>query len=121
MRISDWSSDVCSSDLPQTTERVRPNGMVLEIRSQPLSTGGFVTTYTDISALRNAALDLQRAKVAAETASHAKSAFLANMSHELRTPLNAVIGFSDLMEKERFGPLGERYAGYARDIRQSRS
>src|SRR3546814_12619639 len=120
MRISDWSSDVCSSDLPQTTERVRPNGMVLEIRSQPLSTGGFVTTYTDISALRNAALDLQRAKVAAETASHAKSAFLANMSHELRTPLNAVIGISDLMEKARFAPTGERYAGAPRPLPHTR-
>jgi len=104
---------------PHLVERVRPNGTVLEIRGQPLPTGGFVTTYTDITALRRAARDLQQAKVAAETANHAKSAFLANMSHELRTPLNAVIGFSDLMAEERFGPLGERYAGYARDIRQS--
>ncbi len=37
----------------------------------------------------------------AEAANHSKSTFLANMSHELRTPLNAVIGFSQLMEKDR--------------------
>jgi two-component system cell cycle sensor histidine kinase PleC len=53
----------------------------------------------------------------AEEASRAKSAFLANMSHELRTPLNAVIGFSEIMSKELFGPLGnDQYKQYSADI-----
>ena len=58
-------------------------------------------------------------KTRAEEANHAKSEFLANMSHELRTPLNAVIGFSEIMESGVFGPLGERYHEYCRDIRES--
>lgn len=42
------------------------------------------------------------------------------MSHELRTPLNAVLGFSELMSAEVFGPLGaSQYAGYANDIHTS--
>jgi signal transduction histidine kinase len=44
----------------------------------------------------------------------------AHMSHELRTPLNAVLGFSELMTKEVFGPLGSScYGDYARDIHAS--
>ena len=42
----------------------------------------------------------------AAAANQTKSAFLAAMSHELRTPLNAVIGFSDVLSRETFGPLG---------------
>jgi len=54
------------------------------------------------------------AKEVAEQASHAKSSFLANMSHELRTPLNAVIGFSEMIKSEMFGPVGDaHYKEYA--------
>ena len=64
---------------------------------------------------------LRVAKEGAEAANRAKSEFLANMSHELRTPLNAVIGFSEMIKVEMFGPVGERYRGYATDIYNSGS
>lgn len=52
--------------------------------------------------------------------SHAWAALMARISHEIRTPLNAVIGFSDLMQAELFGPLGHaRYAEYVDHIRDS--
>ena len=70
--------------------------------------------------LEKTSADLKAALATADAASKVKSEFLAAMSHELRTPLNAVIGFSEVMVNEVFGPLGnERYREYAESIRGS--
>lgn len=64
--------------------------------------------------------ELAAAWRAATAASEAKSQFLGTMSHELRTPLNAILGFSEILDSEKFGPLGDpRYREYARAIQDS--
>jgi len=56
----------------------------------------------------------------AEKATRAKSQFIATMSHEFRTPLNAILGFSEMLRGEYFGPLGaDNYIEYAKDIHDS--
>jgi signal transduction histidine kinase len=67
--------------------------------------------------LEETTANLTKALEAAAASSQAKSQFLATMSHELRTPLNAVIGFSDLIASEIYGPLGDgRYREYAKTV-----
>ncbi len=64
--------------------------------------------------------EIQRASQDALQANQVKSEFLANMSHELRTPLNAIIGFSDMIQHQKLGKVGnDAYIDYATDIHHS--
>ena len=82
----------------------------------------FCVVLRDITQWKTAEEELTQAKRQAENASSQKSDFLAKISHEIRTPLNAIIGFSEVMMEERFGPIGnDRYKDYLKDIRTSGS
>jgi len=66
--------------------------------------------------LREKNIELESARVVAEKTSLTKSEFLANMSHELRTPLNSVIGFSEVLQDQMFGPINEKQQEYLGNI-----
>lgn len=81
---------------------------------------GYCAVLRDITHWKRAEEELISAKREAERTSSQKSEFLARISHEIRTPLNAIIGFSELMADEKFGPVGnERYRDYLKDISRS--
>ncbi|MGC9976933.1 MAG: ATP-binding protein, partial [Syntrophales bacterium] len=87
---------------------------------------GAVVTFRDITERKEIEAGMENAHKALEAladelkhTARVKSDFLASMSHELRTPLNAVIGFSQVLQDQDFGPLNEKQKEYVLDILDS--
>jgi PAS domain S-box-containing protein len=98
-----------------------PDGRLLSITGRPLrgddgALKGGVVVLHDITLQKRAQEALVQAKEEAERTGQFKDQFLSTMSHELRTPLNAVLGFSDLLADERYGPLNEKQRRYLNHI-----
>ena len=100
-----------------TGEMQLEDGRWIRLTHSPSKEGGMVLIASDISFLKEREAALRDARDEAEAANRAKTDFLTNMSHELRTPLSAVIGFSEMIVKETFGPVGQpQYREFADDI-----
>lgn len=103
---------------PYVSERTFPDGGVVEIRGNPMPGGGFVATFTDVTAFRRAEAELIRsnetleqrvadrtarldqARADAERANDAKSRFLAAIGHDLLQPLHAAQLFTDALVEQ---------------------
>ncbi len=79
---------------------------------QPVQVLGVTRDITE----RRRRQEAQQATQTAEKANRAKSEFLANMSHELRTPLNHILGFTELVIDQHFGPLNTTQIEYLQDV-----
>ncbi len=64
-------------------------------------------------------LELEFVNAELRKANETKNRFLATVSHELRTPLNSVIGFSELLKGQAFGPLNDKQMEYVNYIHTS--
>lgn len=96
-------------------EHTTGSGMVLEIRTIPMSGGGMVKTFSDITARKHDQRVLEDARDRAEAASRARTAFLATMSHEIRTPLSGVLSMVDLLSTTKLDDDQHRYLDITRD------
>ena len=122
---------------PHTSSRVRADGQVIEVQGNPMPKGGFVMSFSDITAFRQAEMALKEsnetlearvkkrtqqleqlnqqlviATQQAESQAHSKSRFLAAVSHDLMQPLNAARLFSSSLVEVSLDPQSARLAAH---------
>lgn len=96
---------------PHNFERYRPEGRVLEVSGNPMPGGGFVTSYTDITAHKELEGELRKSNETLEQrvqertweleeANYSKNRFLAATSHDLMQPLNAAGLFASALDQK---------------------
>ncbi|MDZ7780006.1 MAG: PAS domain S-box protein [Gemmatimonadota bacterium] len=102
------------------TDEVDGQLRYFELYANPIQSlegvSGAVFFGKDVTPRVRAEEALRVAKDEAEAANKAKSDFLANMSHELRTPLNSVIGFTNILLKNKDGHLSEKDIGFLQRV-----
>lgn len=79
-----------------------------------------IAALNDVTVRHMLERTMQAAKAESHETKKRSQHFFSNVNHDLRTPLTHIIGFSELMKNEQFGPMGtERYRDYASDIHSS--
>ena len=129
--------EALSRRIPHDHEREQPDGRILRSSGAPIPGGGYATSYTDITALRRAARDLEEAnerleaRVAdrterleearrlAEDATASKTRFLAAASHDLLQPLHAARLFIAALKEEPSLAAGSAGRGLATNADRS--
>ena len=92
------------------------NGIVLDYALVPLPNSQTMMTFVNVTDTVNVTRALQEKNEALTSADRLRSEFVRHVSYELRTPLTNIMGFSDVLRNELYGPLNPRQHEYLEHI-----
>ncbi len=98
LQLGKASQAIASGNLNQTVEVKGVKELSVLAQSFNQMAAQLRESFT---ALEKTKSEAEVARVAADTANRAKSGFLANMSHELRTPLNGILGYAQILQRDK--------------------
>jgi len=123
-RPIDLPLDVTSDEVQALTMRGADGAMrfvearVMETNDGPVPAR--IATLSDVTVRRKLEDTIRQSRIQREETERRSRTFFSNVNHDLRTPLTHIIGFSEIMRDERFGPMGHTsYRNYAADIHAS--
>jgi signal transduction histidine kinase len=94
----------------------RTDSSVIRYNLVPLPDGAALFSCLDVTDTHRVEMALRASNEALEAADRLKSEFIANVSYQLRTPLNSIMGFSEILQNQYFGPLNARQSDYVRSV-----
>jgi signal transduction histidine kinase len=97
----------------------RADGSLVSWSTVPLPDGGMLVTHVDVTDTVRVETALRDKNAALEAAERLKLDFLANVSYQLRTPLSAIMGFTEILSNQYFGPLNERQREYTSGMQEA--
>lgn len=106
------------SDRRQSSEGqiARADQSVIDYAALPLPDGGTLVSFADVTVSKGYERALIERNEALVAADRLKSQFISHVSYELRTPLTNIIGFSELLDSPRTGPLNDKQREYLTDV-----
>lgn len=123
-RPIDLPLDIMSDEVQSLTMRGADGAMrfvearVMETNDGPVPAR--IATLSDVTVRRKLEDAIRQSRIQREETARRSRTFFSNVNHDLRTPLTHIIGFSEIMRDERFGPMGHTsYRNYAADIHAS--
>lgn len=108
-----WESDYRFLRTDSTYAHIYSRGYILKNEEQKAIR--MIGSMQDITERKNAEIETEKARIAAEQARKTQEEFLANMSHEIRTPMNGVIGMTDLLTGTELNKVQKEYVETIRE------